>query len=880
MKYKNRKKVKIKMNHPKEIFLLSSTHWDREWYQTFQGMRFRLVDTMDELIDVMERQPDFELFCLDGQTIVLEDYAAIAPENTERLKKLMQAGRIKVGPWYIMPDERLVSGESIIHNFLRGQKIASAWGVDTWKFGYLCDIFGHIGQLPQILKGFGIEGAYLGRGLGAEDWKGGFIWQGPDGSSVIGYFDCYAKFTLDVTYRYGTPEYEAALKAELERHVKLDTTPVLVLADGSDHTPIHPQTNKMLADIQKLYPNAAIRHDSLENMAASMEAYRSQLPVRKNALIDSAKDKSLSLRVVSHSLSSYYPLKLQNDQCQNQLEKLVEPLYALACLNGLKLRPSFLELAWKYLLQNQPHDSICGCSIDQVHIDMRYRYDQVKEIGAEILERASECLWQKDPKDTSLSLSALNPFLYDWTAPVRMELPFPKDFPASFQEAAGYEQRFAFRLYDGDNHEIPYQIHRIRRDVTRRIQAQQNQLVDMYDISALLPLKALSTAHFRVEPDPRPVRFSGYSMQWGANWCDNGLVRIDICNDGSLTLTDARTGQVYSGLNRFVDDCDAGNGWFHDEPVNNELRLTDTICTIRRIASGPVCVTFAIHQTLKLPKSRLDQEEAALTFKTSVTLWAGKPYADIHAAIENPATDHRLRVLFPTGSTSGRYTASQTFHFTEHAAGQAEDRLCWDEMDAAEKDTTGILYSRDAQRGLAFVSAEGFHEGGMGKEGVLALTMLRSFSRVFLADEPHACRLIGKHTFHYAIIPLSQKEDAGSLLHLQEQLAVALPHQLGHAQAGWGKAMLKLAHNRLMVSAIKPPEDGEAGSLIVRLWNPCCEAAEDTLEVGFALQKADRISFDERRTEPLSVKKNSVLISIGPWELVTLRLKKEGGIHD
>lgn len=122
-------------------------------------------------------------------------------------------------------------------------------------------------------------------------------------------------------------------------------------------------------------------------------------------------------------------------------------------------------------------------------------------------------------------------------------------------------------------------------------------------------------------------------------------------------------GQVYSGLNRFVDDCDAGNGWFHDEPVNNELRLTDTVCTIRRIASGPVCVTFAIHQTLKLPKSRLDQEEAALTFKTSVTLWAGKPYADIHAAIENPATDHRLRVLFPTGSTSGRYTASPDFSF-------------------------------------------------------------------------------------------------------------------------------------------------------------------------------------------------------------------------
>lgn len=867
---------------PKEIYLLSSTHWDREWYQTFQGMRFKLVEVVDELIDVMEQQPDFELFCLDGQTIVLEDYAAIAPENVERLKKLMQSGRIKVGPWYIMPDERLVSGESIIHNFLRGQKVAADWGVDTWKFGYLCDIFGHIGQLPQILQGFGIDGAYLGRGLGAEDWKGGFIWQGPDGSSVMGYFDCYAKFTLDVTYRYGTPEYEAALKAELERHVKLDTTPVLVLADGFDHTPVNPHTNQMLSDIQKLYPDAKLRHDSLENMAASLEAYRDQLPVRKNQLIDTTRDRSLSLRVVPHSLSSYYPLKKQNDQCQNLLEKLVEPMYALARMNGMKVRPSFLELAWKYLLQNQPHDSICGCSIDQVHIDMRYRYDQVKEISQEILSRASACLWQRDAQGEQMSLSLFNPFLYDWTAPVRTEIPFPKDFPAVAEEAAGYERRFAFRLYDGEGRQLPYQIHRIRRDVTLRTQAQHNQLVDMYDVSVLVPLKALSTAHFRVEPDPHPVRFAGQSMGWGANWCDNGLLRMEVADNGCLTLTDHRTGQVYAGLNRFVDDCDAGNGWFHDKPVNNELRLTDSTCTIRRIANGPACVAFAIRQTLKLPKSRLDGEEVQLTLETTATLWAGKPYAEIRVSAENPATDHRLRALFPTGSTSGCYTASQTFHLTQRAAGQAEDRLCWDEMDPAEKDTTGILYSRDGQRGLAFVAAEGFHEGGMDKEGVLAMTMLRSFSRAFLADEPQACRLIGSHTFRYAICPLAEGDDDASLLHLQEQLAVTLPQQpLGHAQAGWGESLLKLAHNRLMVSAVKPPENGEANCLIVRLWNPCGEMAEDVLETGFALQKASRISLDERRDEEaLSVENGSVKLSLRPWEILTLRLNGGEEHHD
>lgn len=859
--------------NPKEIYLLSSTHWDREWYQTFQGMRFRLVEVIDELIETMEQQPDFELFCLDGQTIVLEDYAAVSAENTARLRALIQSGRIRIGPWYIMPDERLVSGESIIHNFLRGQRVAAEWGADTWKFGYLCDIFGHISQMPQLLKGFGIDGAYLSRGLGADDWKGGFLWQGPDGSAVMGYFDGYARFTLSVTQRWGTPEYEEALKAELARHVQLDTTPVVVLADAFDHSPINPHTNQILSDIRRLYPEAQVRHDSLENMAASLEKYRAQLPVRKNALIDTARDMAHSQRLVPHSLSSYYPLKKQNDQCQNLLEKLAEPLYALARKRGMKASPAFLALAWKYLLQNQPHDSICGCSIDQVHLDMRYRYDQVKEISEEILSRACACLWEQDAQTQEYRLTLMNPFLYDWTAPVRLELPLPKDFPASFSEAAGYERRFAFRLYDGNGKELPYQLHKIRPNVTLRTKAQQNQLVDMYDVSLLAPVRALSAAHIRLAPDPHAVRFAGQGMRWGADWCDNGLVRLEIAGDGTLTLTDHRTQQVYAGLNRFVDDCDAGNGWFHDKPANDELRLTDTACTIRRIACGPVCVRFSIRQTLRLPKGRLDAGETLLPLESTVTLWAGKPYAEIAVTAENPASDHRLRVLFPTGSTSGRYIVSQPFHLSERAAGQMEDRLCWDEMDPAERDTAGILCSRDERRGLAFVAAEGFHEGSMDTEGVMALTMLRSFSRVFLADEPQACRLIGRHTFRYALCPLEQTDDNAALLHLQEQLAVSLPHQLGRGKAGWEESLLRLAENQLMVSTVKPPEDGDQGSLIVRLWNPGDAPAEDRLEAGFPLKEASRLSLDERREEKMAMENNGIQLSLRPWEIVTLRLR-------
>ena len=161
----------------KRICYLNGTHWDREWYKPFQGFRYMLMGVIDEVIDTLERQKDFTVYVLDGQTAVLDDYCEIAPENRERLVRLIRAGRIAVGPWYTMPDEFLVSGESLIRNLLLGHAKARAYGAkDAMKYGYVCDIFGHIAQLPQILQGFGIQGALMQRGCNQDNTLPHFIW--------------------------------------------------------------------------------------------------------------------------------------------------------------------------------------------------------------------------------------------------------------------------------------------------------------------------------------------------------------------------------------------------------------------------------------------------------------------------------------------------------------------------------------------------------------------------------------------------------------------------------------------------------------------------------------------------------------------------------
>ncbi|TML50811.1 MAG: glycoside hydrolase, partial [Actinobacteria bacterium] len=144
------------------------THWDREWYLPFEFFRLRLGSVVDGVLDTLERDPSFTSFTLDGQAIVLEDYAEVRPENAGRLQALLDAGRLEAGPSYVLPDEILVGAESLVRNLLLGRLVCRRFGVEPSGAGYLPDSFGHPAQLPQILAGFGIRTFLFSRGMGDE----------------------------------------------------------------------------------------------------------------------------------------------------------------------------------------------------------------------------------------------------------------------------------------------------------------------------------------------------------------------------------------------------------------------------------------------------------------------------------------------------------------------------------------------------------------------------------------------------------------------------------------------------------------------------------------------------------------------------------------
>jgi len=371
------------------LHLISHTHWDREWYKPYQVFRLQLVRLIDGLLDLLARDPDYKYFMLDGQTIVLEDYLEIRPEREAELRRLIRAGRILIGPWHILPDEFLVSPEATIRNLSEGARLSRRFGA-RMRVGYTPDPFGHVGQLPQILRGFGIDRAAFRRGLSDEPCE--VWWQSPDGSRVLaaylrdGYDNAAGLPTADPVL---FASEVGARRDSLKPHSAVSD---LLLMHGTDHmVPPSDTSAAVRSAVGRLQGDRLIHSTLPKYFAAVSAAVRSrkiELPVIEGELRSPKRH-----HLLPGVLSARMWIKQRNRQCETLLEQWAEPFSAFASLvagkdpscDWLVRDPSGgLHAAWRLLMQNHPHDSICGCSIDEVHEEMKPRFAQVEQIGGEI----------------------------------------------------------------------------------------------------------------------------------------------------------------------------------------------------------------------------------------------------------------------------------------------------------------------------------------------------------------------------------------------------------------------------------------------------------------------------------------------------------------
>ena len=893
--------------------VVSETHWDREWYQPFQEFRYHLVRTFEQLVDVLRERPDYRTFVFDGQAVVLEDALEIEPGLREPLAEFGRKGRIRFGPWYVLPDEFLVSGESLVRNLHYGCEVARPFGPPL-QVGYVPDAFGHPAQLPQILARFGIKRAVMWRGMGeeADDLGSEFWWEGLDGSRVLTAWlpQGYGNFSkLGYPFIWGdttgwepsVEEAEKRLSERLEVLRRYNRSGVFLLMNGVDHVPPQRELPDLLESLRQRHPELEILHGTLEDFFQILESRREIFPLLKTyqGEFNSGKHSFILQGVYS---SRVY-LKQANFELQTTLERYVEPLVALGtAVGGWRKWDRFVEYAWKELLKNHPHDDICGCSVDQVHRNNEHVYEQVREVAGQVLKDALRHVgWRLDlRRKDATPFVVFNPAEFarnDW---VEVELWFD-----------GQDERHKdFRLVTGDGKAVSF----VRSG---------ERLVEGMDFQT--PFRKHAVSGFVRLPDVPPVGWTTLYAQSGAAKQDppglqvdpaagrveNRDVLVQFHADGTFDLTDKRTGEVFSHLHLLEDTEDVGDSYDYS-PAENSLTLTTEGAEAAiRYENRGACVEVWVEREWNLPKEfdreagRRSQETVSVPVRTRVRIWADSPRVDVRTEVDNRARDHRLRVHFPTGVQTVFADVDEHFCILRRPISLPNEK------DPAQPPVRTRHFQRFVslgRRGRGFaVATRGLHEAEILDGGVLALTLFRSFgwlSRPDLLTRPGNAgpmlptpegQCLRKMVFDYALLPhggdVREDEVRNTLL------AYLLPPKV--ERANWipsvgldlpederpikeepkiqrvpelpdRASFVRVRGRGVVLSSVKRAWDSD--DLVVRVYSVSSLVQEATVETLWSLDKVFEVTLDEAWLATLPHETRRFQFTIRPGEIRTFRL--------
>lgn len=612
------------------LHVVSHTHWDREWYLPFQVFRLKLVDLIDNLLDILETDDQFAHFSLDAQTIVLEDYLQIRPAARPRLETMIRNGRIGIGPWYQLNDEYLVSGESTVRSLLIGHRVANEFGA-CLKIGYLPDQFGNIGQMPQIFRGFGIDNCVFGRGYQLVDGRTmEFLWEAPDGSAVTS--SLMALWYNNAQYIGGDPESAAASFASIRDAMAARSgIDSLLLMNGVDHLEARPDIGRLIdacgGALAALRPGVSVKHSSLAAYVEDLLAQTADKDLRTHRG-ELREDRGGSC--LAGTLSARMYLKQANHRSQVGLEQYAERLSAFARLQGRRYPADELRYAWKLLMQNHPHDSICGCSLDEVHNDMMARFVQVDQVGEVLAQKALDHLVGRDAtvgaQVANRTILVANTLAWVRTDPVTVTVDVPLGGLSRGAPQRDEVRRVgSFVLLDAAGNEVPYAL------VDERVQVktvlnphelpldQWTQTLKIEFVASDVP--ACGFATYTLVPGRAP----GFDQEWTPGAVPN----MPYLEDGG----------------------DIGDEYLYRPP------LTDT--KFRWVSGAPGFVTRnavretrTTRSTWQLPvaasadlRSR-SEELVGCEVVLRATYWRGVDRVEYDIEIDNLARDHRVRAGF------------------------------------------------------------------------------------------------------------------------------------------------------------------------------------------------------------------------------------------
>lgn len=910
------------MSKQRTAHIISHTHWDREWYLPYEKHHVRLVELVDALLDKLDGDSAFRSFYLDGQTIILEDYLQVRPENKERLEQHIRAGRILIGPWYILQDAFLTSGEANVRNMQIGHQDAKKYSTPA-KIGYFPDTFGLVGQTPQLMKQSGINNVFFGRGVkptgfnntvSEGDYESSFselIWEGPDGSKVLGIL--FANW-----YSNGNevPVDEAEAKAFWDRKLsdaeKYAATGELLFMNGCDHQPLQLDLPEAIRTAEKLYPDTKFIHsnfpDYLNELDRALDGR--ELSTVKGELRSQRND---GWGTLVNTASARVYLKQMNQEGQALLEKVAEPLASVAHLLGKDYPHHLFTYAWKTLMQNHPHDSICGCSVDEVHREMVTRFEKSRHVAETLIDDSKQVI--ADAVNTSvfaaygedpLPVIAMNTTGWTRTGTVTVELDAARLY---LREGLGVEETgrrmkavdlSGRELVDAEGNTVPCTVedlgllfgYDLPDDKFR--QPYMCRKVKLTFLAQDIPALGLSTYAW-VRRDAKTAGQPA-SLLTGDKVLENESLKVELAQDGSFTLTDKASGKTYRDLGIYEDTGDIGNEYMYRQPEGTTPLTTKGLAAdIRVLEDAPYRASLEINHTWEIPVSadeKLDEEQRELvyfpsrkagrsnevttiTLRTVISLEAAGKGVQIETTINNTAKDHRVRALFPTDIEASTLSVDSMFEVAERDIVPAPE---WENPSNTQHQQAFVDVSGEGA-GLT-VANLGLNEYEVLRDGrnTIAITLLRSVGELGdwgLFPTPEA-QCLDTYTVRMELIPHSGDGIASGAYTKAYQFQI--PWTV--CQTGVHEGPLAPVYKpfqwegaELAFSSLKMNQ--ETGDLLLRWYNMSDKAAELTLGTDIPHEHFYKTTILEEAASPLTKSAAGCLsLPVAPCEITTVGIRR------
>ena len=878
----------------KIIHIIPTTHWDREWYISFRRYQIRLIRLMEKVIKLLEDE-NYPDYLLDGQSIMLEDYLEIKPEDREVLKELISKGRLIPGPWYTVPDMMIPSGESLVRNLLIGHKVCKEFG-GCLNVGYSPDSFGLVSQLPQIYNLFGYKYAMFSRGLRLDSGKdvAEFIWESPNKSSVHALYEAYsigAGITIPSVWRsydrikmskeHLINSFKSTMAYQDKRYVGRHR----VMMVGIDHLePMDDLTETISILKEEFKDEYEIRESSLEQFFEAMALESKELEKGYGE----QRGEYKSHFVLGNTLSTRIDIKMLNREAENKLQYICEPLHAmnqhLESFDYLDTKP-FYENAWKQLVASHCHDSICSCNADETNDDVKMRlthgYQMAREVEKLELNQLASSI-KAGPSESAIIVYNPLPFVRSGRVCGKLAIPCESDGEL---------------LVDEDNVVVEDAVIRQtflkRRDIETM---KKDEYQEIYEDETRVAVEPMTKGDYftgiEYEFYAKDIPACGYKayylvdgkssensyMNEPSNSIENKYYNIKANENGTLNVTIKSTGKTIDNLHFFEDETDEGDS-YTTNPLGDKLSTSQL--------TAQVVTTVSKHTSSMVITQNYTKNNGRVVIETTVSLDKDSEEIKFKTKINNGSENHRIRAVFDIDEA---YTSS----FSDTAFDLVERPI----YDKAELKPENIMtmpmrnllhFKGDLSVSILSKSTHEYEAIRDKNCTRIYLTLLRSVDKVYKTDHPtrdeSSCGkgvrwftkdslVIGEYTLEYGIrfytSPVSDNDVVNDALSYQVPLTPFGGYTTGALSSTWSYLNVTGA----ILSSVYTL-DREKKQLLVRVYNVEKEKNNCVIKLDKAPVSAKKVDFLGNVMDDVSVEGDRIIFNIESGEIANIMVTRD-----